>query len=43
MTVRNNLIEYVLCGTKDQVEMHHLRKAKDIRNKIRTGDSMYSQ
>ena len=26
-----------------QVEMHHIRKVKDVRGKIRTGDSTYAQ
>jgi len=33
----------VLCGTSEKVEMHHLRKAADVRNKIRTGNITWSQ
>jgi hypothetical protein len=32
-----------LCGTSEKVEMHHLRKAADIRNKIRTGNITWAQ
>lgn len=30
LTVRVSQIECAICGSKDNVEMHHLRKAKDI-------------
>jgi len=33
----------VLCGTSAKVEMHHLRKAADVRNKIRTGNATWKQ
>jgi hypothetical protein len=33
----------VLCGTSEKVEMHHLRKAADVRNKIRTSNITWSQ
>jgi len=33
----------VLCGTSAKVEMHHLRKAADVRNKIRTGNASWKQ
>lgn len=32
-----------LCGTSEKVEMHHLRHAADVRNKIRTGNSTWAQ
>lgn len=32
-----------LCGTSEKVEMHHLRKAADVRNKIRTGNITWAQ
>jgi group II intron reverse transcriptase/maturase len=32
-----------LCGTSNKVEMHHLRKAGDVRNKIRTGNITWAQ
>lgn len=32
-----------ICKTTNQVEMHHIRKVKDVRGKIRTGDSTYAQ
>jgi len=32
-----------ICGSSNQVEMHHVRKASDIRNKIRHGNSTYKQ
>jgi len=33
----------VLCGTREGIEMHHLRKVADVRNKIRTGNSTWNQ
>jgi type II intron maturase len=32
-----------LCGTSEKVEKHQLRKAADVRNKIRTGNITWSQ
>jgi Tat protein secretion system quality control protein TatD with DNase activity len=32
-----------VCGSTKKVEMHHVRKASDIRSKIRTGNSSYLQ
>jgi len=32
-----------LCSTSSQVEMHHIRAAKDVRLKIRTGNSSYAK
>jgi hypothetical protein len=32
-----------LCGSSLYIEMHHLRKVKDIRQKIRTGNSTFSE
>lgn len=32
-----------ICGSNSHVEMHHVRKASDIRNQIRSGDSSYQQ
>nr|AYE93387.1 hypothetical protein C0993_000007 [Termitomyces sp.] len=32
-----------LCGTSEKVEMLHLRKAADVRNKIRTGNITWAQ
>lgn len=33
----------VICNSVHQIEMHHTRKIKDARNKIRTGNSTYAQ
>ena len=33
----------VLCGTSVGIEMHHLIKVADVRNKIRTGNSTWDQ
>lgn len=32
-----------ICDTSVKVEMHHLRKAADVRNKIRTGNITWPQ
>ena len=32
-----------LCGSSHNIEVHHLRSVKEIRQKIRTGDSTYAQ
>lgn len=33
----------VICNSLHQVEMHHIRKVKDVKNKIKTGNSTYAQ
>lgn len=33
----------VLCGTGKDIEMHHLRSVKDIRQKIRTGNATFDE
>lgn len=33
----------ILCGTTTDIEMHHLRAVKDVRAKIRTGDTTWAQ
>lgn len=43
MTERLADMKCTLCGTSNQVEVHHLRAVKDIRAKIRTGDSTYAE
>jgi len=30
-----------ICGSTSNIQMHHIRKAKDVRERIRTGDSTY--
>nr|YP_009739347.1 hypothetical protein [Tricholoma bakamatsutake]QIC20190.1 hypothetical protein [Tricholoma bakamatsutake] len=32
-----------LCGTTSQIEMHHLRSVKNVRARMRTGNSTYAQ
>lgn len=32
-----------ICQSKHKIEMHHIRKVKDIRGKIKTGNSTYAQ
>lgn len=32
-----------ICDSSNDIQMHHVRKAKDIREKIRTGNSSYAQ
>jgi len=32
-----------LCNSTSDVEMHHIRQVKDVKNKIRTGNSTYQQ
>ena len=32
-----------ICKSRIKVEMHHIRKVKDVRHKMRTGDSTYQQ
>ena len=43
LTTRFQQTPCVICGSTTQVEMHHLRKASDIREKIRKGKSTYQQ
>jgi hypothetical protein len=33
----------IVCQSTNQVEMHHIRKVKDVRSRIRTGNSTYAQ
>lgn len=33
----------VLCNTQANVEMHHIRKARDVRHKMRTGNSTFQE
>ena len=33
----------VLCGTSTNIEMHHLRSVKDIRQKVKTGDATFDE
>lgn len=33
----------MICDSKTDVEMHHVRQVKDVKNKIRTGNSTYQQ
>ena len=33
----------ILCGTGVNIEMHHLRTVKDVRQKIRTGNATYAE
>jgi hypothetical protein len=35
--------KYTICESTNRVEMHHIRKVKDVRNKIRIGNSTYAQ
>lgn len=32
-----------ICGSNTKVEMHHVRKASDVRSKVRTGNATYLQ
>lgn len=43
LTVSNTLGVCALCGSSHDVEMHHLRKVNDVRQKIRTGNVTYAQ
>lgn len=43
LTVSNSMGACALCGTTSQIEMHHLRKVKDVRQKIRTGNITFAQ
>lgn len=44
-TLTNKMLDAkcAICGSANQIEMHHVRKASDIRSKIRTGNSTYLQ
>ena len=33
----------VICGSTTKLEMHHLRTVKDVRAKMRSGNSTYQQ
>ena len=33
----------IICKASHNIEMHHVRKAKDVRHKIKTGKSTYAQ
>lgn len=33
----------VICNSQNEVEMHHIRQVKDVKNKIKTGNSTYQQ
>jgi group II intron reverse transcriptase/maturase len=33
----------VICNTSNSVEMHHIRHVKDVKNKIKTGNSTYQE
>lgn len=35
--------ECLICGTTEQVEMHHLRRVADVRHKFRTGNASWKQ
>jgi group II intron reverse transcriptase/maturase len=43
MTKSNLNKACVICNTTQHIEMHHIRKVKDVKNKIRTGNSTYAQ
>ena len=43
LTSSTTLGTCVLCGSSHDVEMHHLRKVNDVRQKIRTGNVTYAQ
>jgi len=30
-----------ICGSGNNVEMHHIRKVAEVRNKVRTGNATY--
>ena len=35
--------KYTLCQSTNQVEMNHIRKVKDVRGRIRTGNNTYTK
>lgn len=43
MTERVANLRCVLCDSSHKVELHHLRSVKDVRAKLRTGNSTYAQ
>ena len=43
LTVSNPLGSCALCGSSNQIEMHHLRKVDKVRQKIRTGNITFAQ
>lgn len=43
LTMKIMNAQCAVCGSNTKVEMHHVRKASDIRNKIRTGNASYLQ
>lgn len=43
LTASNPMGACALCGTTRLIEMHHLRKVKDVRQKIRTGNITFAQ
>lgn len=40
---KSSLGSCALCGSTTEVEMHHLRKVSDVRQKIRTGNASFKQ
>jgi hypothetical protein len=43
MTRKFKEMSCALCSSTSKIEMHHIRSVKDVRLKIRTGNSTYSQ
>ena len=43
VTKSNLFKSCLICGSTNQVEMHHVRSVKDVRHKMRTGDSTYEE
>jgi len=43
MTQKFKEMNCALCSSSSKVEIHHIRSVKDVRLKIRTGNSTYSQ
>jgi group II intron reverse transcriptase/maturase len=41
VTKSNLFKSCLLCGSKSEVEMHHVRAVKDVRQKMRTGNATY--
>jgi|GEM_PF-3583763 len=42
MTESNILKNCCICGSGNNVEMHHIRKVAEVRNKVRTGNATYA-
>lgn len=40
---KSSLGSCALCGSTTEIEMHHLRKVSDVRQKIRTGNASFKQ